>query len=281
MNLINKEITHKVFGEGNVIEQDASFITVDFDDGARKFVYPDAFGQFIQLNNEEAAEKLDEIIAIQEKEEAKLEAKREAERQKREAERQRMELLKNYNIHESSQIVMWLDEEEQMNVFNEWEVFLGTVQSGKNEGLPNRAPRLRPNSASLLTVRHDDQDETERRIVGLYMVAETFSGDLCEDGMVLPHETYRIELTEEESKQMLFWNYYLNKNYPDRTSWNSGKYRYFDNIWTAQILKDIIALRTDETDIALAKEFLTYFCELNVLDIDDIPEVNGALKQNG
>src|SRR5699024_2836030 len=159
------------------------------------------------------------------KEEAKLEAKREAERQQREAERQRMEMLKNYNIHESSQIVIWLDEEEQTNVFNEWEVFLGTVQSGKNEGRPNRAPSLRPNSASLLTVRNDDQDETERRIVGLTMVAETFTGDLCEDGIVLPHETYRIALTEEESKQMLFWNYYLNKNYPDRTSWNSGKYR--------------------------------------------------------
>lgn len=280
MNLINKEITHKVFGEGNVIEQDASFITVDFDDGARKFVYPDAFGQFIQLNNEEAAKKLDEIIAIQEKKEAKLEAKREIERQKREAERKRMELLKNYNIHESSQIVMWLDEEEQMNVFNEWKVFLGTVQSGKNEGRPNRAPRLRPNSASLLTVRHDDQDETERRIVGMYMVAETFSGDLSEDGMVLSHETYRIELTEAESEKMLFWNYYLNNNYPDRTSWNSGKYRYYDNVWTAQILKDIIALRTDETARALVKDFLTYFCELNVLDMDEIPEANGALKQN-
>lgn len=279
MNLINKEITHKVFGEGNVIEQDASFITVDFDDGARKFVYPDAFGQFIQLNNEEAAKKLDKIIAIQEEKEAKLEAKRAEERKKREAERQRMEMLKNYNIHESSQIVMWLDEGEQETVFDEWEVFLGTVQSGKNEGRPNRAPRLRPNSASLLTVRHDDQEETERRILGLYMVAETFSGDLCEDGIVLAHETHRIELTEEESEKILFWNYYLNKNYPDRMSWNSGKYRYYDNVWTAQILQDIIALRTDETKVKEAEAFLKYFCELNVIDIEEIPEASGALKQ--
>lgn len=78
---------------------------------------------------------------------------------------------------------------------------------------------------------------------------------------------------------MLFWNYYVNKNYPHRTTWNSGKFRYFDNVWTAQILKDIIELKTDEVQIKEAKNFLEYFCQMNALDMENIPEANGALKQ--
>lgn len=278
MNLINKEITHKVFGEGNVVDQDASFITVDFKDEVKKFVYPDAFRSFLTLNNEEAAEELDKIIEEEEIKAAKIEKQREKERAREMLERQRQDMLKNNKIHESSQVVLWLDEEEKATVFDDWLVSIGTVQSGKNKGRPNRAPRLRPNSASLLTVREADQDETERRIIGIYMVDEFFLGDECEDGMIQPHDAHRITLTEEESEKMLFWNYYINKNYPERTSWNSGKYRYYDNIWTAQILKDILAMRTDEAEKEAIKEFLTYFCEMNVIDIENIPEPAGALK---
>lgn len=279
MNLINEKITHKVFGKGNIVDHDDTIITVDFDDDIKKFVYPDAFKNFITLNDEETAKSLNSVLLEREKEEAALNKIREEEKEQLAFEQKRRELLKNHKIHESSQIVFWLDEEEQQNVFTDWKVFTGRTQSGKSKGQPNKATRLRPNSAALLTVRTPDQDETERRILGIYMVNETFSGNLSEDGMVTPHSDFRIKLTDEEADKMLFWNYYINKNYPHRTTWNSGKYRYFDNIWTAQILKDIIAMRTDEEEIKEATTFLEYFCKMNVIDIDNIPEANGALKQ--
>lgn len=279
VNLIDEEITHKVFGEGNIVDHDDSIITVDFNEGVKKFVYPDAFGKFITLNDRNTAKHLKKILLKREMEEEALERKREEEKERRALEQQRKEKLKNHRIHESSQIVFWLDEEEQQNVFTDWQVFTGTVQSGKSKGQPNRAVRLRPNSASLLTARASDQPETDRQILGLYMVNETFSGDLSDDGMIPSHATFRIELTDQEAEQMLFWNYYINKNYPHQTTWNSGKYRYFDNVWTAQILKDIIALKTDEEQIKEAKSFLAYFCEMNIIDIDNIPEASGALKQ--
>lgn len=111
------------------------------------------------------------------------------------------------------------------------------------------------------------------------MVEDTFTGNLSDDGIVPAHTEHRIELTKEEAEKMLFWNYYINTNHPHRMTWNSGKYRYFDNIWTAQIVKDIIALRTDEEEIKAAENFLEYFCQLNALDINNIPEADGALKQ--
>ncbi|QUW22988.1 malate synthase [Sporosarcina sp. Marseille-Q4063] len=275
MNLINEEITHKVFGEGNIVNHEDSIITIEFNEDIKKFVYPDAFGTFITLNDRTTAKTMKKVFLKKEMEEEALERKREEQA----LEQQRMEKLKNLRIHESSQVVFWLDEEEQQNVFVDWQVSTGQVQSGANKGQPNRAARLRPNSAGLLTARDSDQPETERQILGLYMINEAFSGELSDDGMVPSHEEFRIELTDQEAEKMLFWNYYINKNYPDRTAWNSGKYRYFDNIWTAQILKDIIALRTDEEQIKEAENFLEYFCQMNALDMNDIPEADGALKQ--
>ena len=190
-----------------------------------------------------------------------------------------MDKLKNHKIHESSQVVFWLDEEERENVFTDWEVFTGKVQSGKNEGQPNKATRLRPNSAALITVRTSEQPETERQILGLYLVSEDYSGNLVDDGMVTAHPDFKMQFTEEESEQLLFWNYYVNKNYPHRTTWNSGKYRYFDNVITARILKDIITMKTDEEEIKEVQNFLEHFCQINALDIDNIPEASGALKQ--
>lgn len=279
MNLINEGITHKVFGEGQIVDQDASFVTIDFTEDTKKFVYPDAFQEFITLNDQNTANTFKEVISKNEMREAALEEEREKENERQELERQRLDMLKNLKIHESSQIVFRLDEEEQHNAFTNWEVSTGVVQSGKNKGQPNRVARLSPNSACVLTTRESDQQETDRIIHGLYMVNETFSGNLTEDGMVPSHATFRIELSEEEADKMLFWNYYINKNHPHRTTWNSGKFRYFDNIWTAQILKDIIVLRTEDEQITEAKNFLEYFCQMNALDIDNIPETNGALMQ--
>lgn len=129
-----------------------------------------------------------------------LERKREEEKERQASEQQRREKLKNPRVYESSQIVFWLDEEEKQRVFTDWQVSTGKIQSGKNKGQLNRVARLRPNSAGLLTARESDQPETKRRILGLYMVNETFSGNLSEDGMVPSHAEFRIELTDQEAE---------------------------------------------------------------------------------
>ncbi|WP_438351177.1 malate synthase [Paenibacillus sp. FA6] len=279
MNLLNEEITHKVFGIGSIVDQNESVITIDFNDHIKKFVYPDAFEKFIKLNDRNTSKSLQKIIANEEIKKEALERKVEEVKALQALEQQRREKLKNLKIHESSQIVLSLDEEEQQKVFTDWRASTGKVQNGKNKGQPNRVARLLPNSACLLTARESNQPETERRILGLYMVNETFFSDLSHDEMVPAHMEFRIKLTDQEAANMLFWNYYVNKNFPQRLTWNSGKYRYFDNIWTAQILKDIIALRTDEEEIEEAKNFLEYFCHINLLDMDNIPKAQGALNQ--
>jgi len=279
VNLINEEITHKVFGKGNIVDHEESIITVDFNKDIKKFVYPDAFEKFITLKNQDTAETFKKLFLQRKLKEEVLEKKREEEKEILLLEQQRMEKLKNHKIHESSQIVFWLNEEEQKDVFTDWTVFTGMVQTGKNKGQPNKATRVSTNSAGLLTARGPEQTETERKIFGLFMVNESYFDNLIDDGMIPSDSEYRIELTDQEAEQMPFWNYYINKNYPHRTTWNSGKFRYYDNDWTAQILKDIIEIKTDEEEIKYAENFLAHFCHVNALDIDNIPEASGALKQ--
>lgn len=279
MNLINQEVTHTAFGKGNIVSHNGSIVTIDFNDETKKFFYPDAFKKFITMNDRETAESLEKVLLKKEKEDKALEKERKIEREQQLAEQKRREFLENNKIHESSQVVFWLDQEEAQNVFHDWQVSTGKVQSGKSKGEPNRIARLSPNSVSLLTTREVDQPETERQIIGLYMVPETLTGDKVDNGMVPAHEEYRVELTEQEAEKLLFWDYYINKNYPHRTTWNSGKYRYYDNEWTAQILQDIIALKTDEEERKEVENFLDYFCQMNALDIDNIPASDGALKQ--
>src|SRR5690606_8242174 len=121
--------------------------------------------------------------------------------------------------------------------------------------------------------------EENRQIIGFFMVTEDFFGELREDGYIPAHPTYRLQLTEQEANQFPFWKYYINETYPHRITWNSGKHRYFDNIWMAQIIKDVVAMKEDPEEKELAQQFLEYFCKMNQILEDEIPEPSGALVQ--
>lgn len=281
MNLIDKKVTHKLFGEGSIVHHNGTSIEVSFAAENKKFIYPDAFAKFLVLHDHEGAKVLAEMIEVKENELKAVEFEKEVERN-RQVERQKMlveyeKLMHNHKLHGESQMVFWCDAEEKETVFNEWKVFTGTIQSGANKGKPSKAVRLHRNSAIVLTTRDPGSVEQQRRILGIYMVKEDFIGKLSEDGYVPAHSVYKLQLTKEESDKLLFWTYYTNKNAPDKVSWNSGKYRYFDNVWVAQILSDIMSLKEDETEKLQVKRFLSYFCKMNQLPIDEIESPSGVL----
>lgn len=51
MNLLNENVRHKVFGEGKIVRQEGDRIYIQFSEeyGPKKFVYPDAFEQYLKL----------------------------------------------------------------------------------------------------------------------------------------------------------------------------------------------------------------------------------------
>lgn len=283
MNLLNEAVKHESFGKGNVVEYSDSYIKVRFPSGDKKFVYPDAFGMHLVLLNEKIAGRVEIIRQKSEKKrkkkERKLQKERalEYERQQRMLERER--LMRNHRLSPVSQAVFWVGEEEQEKVFSEWRVFTSVRKSGQHKGKPNRLVRLHPNSACLITARKQDVAEEERRILGVFMVRENFLGKLCEDGFIPAHSRFRLRLSPEESEQLRFWTYYKNKRYPTNTTWNSGRHRYFDNVWMAQILRDILKMKKGSEEEEMLEDFIEHFHHLNQLEDEELPEPEGALVE--
>lgn len=283
MNLINKKVTHKRFGTGSIVKHNDSSIEIHFASENKLFVFPDVFGKHLKLHDKSDAKSLEEIIQKKENERKEEEWKKEEEikrqRQKQKLHLEHQKLMKHHKLHPKSQMVFWCDTEEQHSSFSEWKVFSGEIKSGNNKGKPNKPTRLHPNSAVLLTARDSNMLEKDRRILGVYMVKGDFVGKLNEDGYIPAHSKYRLQLTEQESNQLLFWDYYVNEKSPQKMTWNTGKFRYFDNLWMAQILFDIISLKSDPNERELAQQFFTHFCKMNQITEQELPKPNGAMQR--
>jgi hypothetical protein len=283
MNLINKKVTHKRFGLGSIVQHNDSSIEIHFASETKKFVYPDVFGEHLILHDKSVAHSLDKIIQAKEMERKAAEWKKEEEkklqRKNQELRLEHEKLMKKHKLHPESQMVFWCDTEEQNSSLSEWQVYSGEIKSGANKGKPNKPIRLHQNSAVLLTAIDSSMPEKDRRILGVYMVNEDFIGKLCEDGNIPAHSKYRIQLTEQESDQMSFWKYYVNEKSPNKMTWNTGKYRYFDNLWMAQILLDIVSLKSDPKERELAQQFFEHYCKMNQITDRELPKPNGALMR--
>lgn len=62
MELYGEVVKHKTFGRGTVIDCKDNYISVLFDEEKveKKFVYPSAFGQFLESENESFLRKIEE-----------------------------------------------------------------------------------------------------------------------------------------------------------------------------------------------------------------------------
>ena len=283
MDLVNKQVIHERFGKGNVVLNSDSLIEIHFPSGNRKFVFPDAFKTHLTLIDQRAANSVNQMIEKSEKENINEELELEKVKALQHKEQLRLldreRFMKNHKINPSSQVVFRCEAQDKNNVFTQWRVFTGVVKNGVKEGQTKQPTRMYQNSACLLTAIDPDMPEKDRRILGVYMVNDAFIGKLCEDGFIPAHPEYRLRLSEQESEKMLFWNYYVNENYPHNMTWNSGEYRYFDNVWMAQILRDIVLLKKDPQEREFVKHFFEYFCQMNRIGEEEIPKANGALMR--
>ncbi len=286
MNLANKQVTHKTFGKGNVIGCDETYIKIDFPLGKKEFIFPDAFEKYLAFTDQKSARFVQKAIQKRKKILAKEKAKKkelmtlQEERRLHLLEQKRLtNRTKAGKIHPRSQSVFWCNTEDKDTVFSRWNIYVGTVQSGRYKGKPRRLARVGKNTACLLTVRDANEEEKARHIIGAFMVKDTFNPRLRGDGYIPAHPEYRLRLSRNESNKMLFWNYYFSRRYPHKTTWNSGRQRYFDNMWMAQILQDIITYKKDTEELSDAKRFFQYFCRMNKIKKDEIPKPHGALLQ--
>lgn len=262
MNLVNKPVEHEVYGEGTICAYDENVVSVRFGSGVKRFVFPDAFRNYLVLTDKKSRNYVGGILnEIDEEMKSKIEQSILAAEKK--------QLLKRLPTSSTSQAAFGFIENDREKVLDSWTIFAGNYRSGYNRGKPRTPSRISPNSACLLTCRDEDALEEKRYIFGVFMVEEDFFGSECSDGIVPAHNKYRIILNDEESKEFLFWKYFDPGDKGKK--WGSVEVKHFSNSTMATILYDILLTKRNTDEQKLCQEFFDYYCKLNKINKKKIP----------
>ena len=155
----------------------------------------------------------------------------------------------------------------ESTMLSDWKTQAGLTEYGETKRFGST---LHKNAACIFTTRLPNMEERDRFIFGIFLVDEVFHGDDEKSGYVKCNTKYHIELKPTEARKIKYWNYYRNKNHPEREQWGTGLYRFISNQGIINILKDLIALRDDESKQEVIS-FLNEFCRLNNIRM---PEFN-------
>lgn len=165
----------------------------------------------------------------------------------------------------------------ESQMLRDWKAMAGIVQKGERKGQPMRLRNVQPNSLCVLTTREPGSSEAERIIFAVFLVDESYGGDSIEEGFVSTQSKFKISLSQNEARKMLFWRYHANQNKADKEAWSSGLHRYLTDIQAIQILRDIAELKVGTKDAVLASEFLSIFGKIAGISIEDVCEPSGVL----
>lgn len=254
MQLTGQAVQHAAFGKGVVTEQKDNIIIVSFSQGEKRFIYPDAFTKFLTLSNEQAAEKVDELLEQhREKKNEEIQALLE--------EQERQQKIHNFKISVNSQAVFALEMEGQRDALQCWQVSTGTYLTGGAKGEPRIPDKMKPNTACLLTVRPEGALESERTIAGVFMVQEDFFGEECADGVITAHPKYRVVVPE--GQRPLYWDYF--KDAKSKARWGNVGFRYCNNVVMQRILLDLRSALKETESAEAADDIYNYYCRQNQL----------------
>ena len=252
MQLVGKAVGHKVFGQGIITDCSGNIVIVSFPQGDKRFIYPDAFANFLTLKNKSAQNKINEIYNKR----LGAEVARKQELQEEQERRRRLCALK---ITPNSQAAFNIDPNDLDEVFSSDAISTGCYLSGISKGKPRIPSKLMPNSACLLTGCPPNTSEKERRILGAFMVKDGFGGYMCKDGMVECHDKYKVRLNPNST--MLYWDYFDCSDPLPR--WGNTVFKYLPNSTMHQILLAMKKVFQDTEEETLIHEFYQYFCEIN------------------
>lgn len=254
--LLGQSVKHISFGKGIITDISDKIVTIQFCQGNKKFLYPEAFSSFLTLKD---TAKQNEI---NEKYNKKLQAE-EAVRKKECEDEERRRQLHTMKIAPNSQAAFHISLIDAKKIITTGSVLTGCYLSGYSKGEPRIPSRLKPNSVCLLTGLPERKEEKTRRILGAFMVKEDFWGEQCRSGVVDGHDKYRIYLPSDI--RLSYWDYFDHNGTFSR--WGNVAFKYFENSIMQKILLDMKDLLADTEQESVVNEFYQYFCEINCLPI--------------
>lgn len=167
----------------------------------------------------------------------------------------------------------------ESQMLRKWTAYAGYALTKENHQKPLTLRKVQINSLAILTTRIPTEPEKDRFVFGVFLVDEAYEGDNRDEGYVTTTSKYKLNLSIEEARHILFWKYYSNSNAPEKIAWGQGLHRYLDDTQAACILRDIVTVKKNTADEKLAKELFEYFCKINELNSDILPKQEGALQR--
>lgn len=167
----------------------------------------------------------------------------------------------------------------ESQLLRSWKAPTGYFHNGDRSGKPITLKNAKTNKLCVLTTREPKSSESERLIFGVFLIDETCAGDNINEGYASNDSEFKLKLSPSEARSILYWNYHANDNQPSKPGWGTGLFRYICDLESAQILRDIAAIKKGKKDGELAEKLFKHYCQQNNLSADDIPEIYGALQR--
>lgn len=263
MQLLGQPVRHSAFGTGVVTGLSGNIVTIDFEQGEKRFQYPDAFSRFLTLKD---AEKQKEIRAGYER---RLQAER-AEKQKEYEKQERLGKIRSMKVTPYSQAAFDIPWGQADAAIKADAVSTGCYLSGYSKDRPRIPSRLKPNSVCLLTTLETGAAEENRRILGAFLVREDFWGAHCREGVIEAHDRYKLYLPSDSVVH--YWPYFGQDEFVP--NWGKVAFKYFSSRIMQRILLDLCGLAVGAQQNEAAAEFYDYFCAINRLAPE--PETDAA-----
>jgi len=125
----------------------------------------------------------------------------------------------------------------ESRLFRDWKFGAGRYHHGPKKGTPKRIRHVKAGCVAILTTRfRGDDEEIERRIIGLFRISKVYSDPRT---IVVADQQYRVRLPLQAARQLYFWDYYQNPNSPETIAWGTHLFRYLTDAQTARIIKSV------------------------------------------
>lgn len=162
-------------------------------------------------------------------------------------------------------------------MLQKWVAKAGIYQNGEKKGKPMRLLKAKEGKLAVLSTRKPQDPESERFVFAVFLIGNVTVGNEKQESRVEADSQWKITLNAQEASKMLFWNYYANENAPEKLVFGSHLHRYLSDEQAIQILRDIVKVKTEQSEKEFAQNFLNHFCAVNDLDESAVPPPNGAL----
>jgi len=137
-------------------------------------------------------------------------------------------------------------------IFRDWKYGAGWYHTGERDKTPIHLSNVEEGKIAILTTRFPNDEERDRRIIGLFKI-QRVTNNPGEETVMHADKHFCLRLPMEEAKGLYFWDYYSTKG---GARWGTGLIRYLNDEQVVRILADIRGTLRDEGAKAIVSGLL-------------------------